>query len=70
MACLALAGCITVNEPFGSASDDTVHEARSATTAGAKILRLNVDGFISAQPSSHALGLAQRVHPDLKSCAH
>ena len=57
--CLALAGCITINGPFGHATDNTLHEARISGHGRAKILWLDVDGFISAHPSSHALGLAQ-----------
>lgn len=58
LACLALAGCITINGPFGSSSDNALHEARISGHGSAKILWLDVDGFISAHPSSHAFGLA------------
>lgn len=56
-ACLMLAGCITINGPLGS-HDNTLHEARISGHGHAGILWLNVDGFISAHPSSHAFGLA------------
>lgn len=59
LACLTLAGCITINGPFGGAHDHDLHEARISGHGHAKILWLDVDGFISAHPSSHAFGLAR-----------
>lgn len=57
VACLALAGCITIKGPLGS-QDNALHEARISGHGGAKILWLDIDGFISAHPASHAFGLA------------
>ncbi|WP_423822635.1 signal peptide peptidase SppA [Salinisphaera sp. SPP-AMP-43] len=60
LSCLALAGCITINTPLGGGSDNSLHETRISGHGDAKILWLNIDGFISASPSSHALGLVRQ----------
>lgn len=60
LATAALSGCITINGPFGGGGSNKLQESTISGDGSAKILWLPISGFISANPSSHALGLVQQ----------